>query len=161
MPGIGLEVSLTQGARPPDVTTGQNGVIRCLGDFERTALGLISAEETGVDHHTVKPFLSARLGFSPPVSELQLPGCVFLGGRVDYLDGRPVAALVYTFGQHIVNAFIWPASGRDRAPAFQMERGFRIARWSQGDMEHWVISDVNGEEFRRLVQSMVSAGTPR
>ena len=127
----------------------------------RATLGQHLVDVASSDHHTVKPFLSARLGFSPPVNELQLPGCVFLGGRVDYLDGRPVAALVYKFGEHIVNAFIWPASGRDREPAFQMERGFRIARWSQGDMEHWVISDVNGEEFKRLVRSMVSAGTPR
>ena len=127
----------------------------------RATLGQHLVDVASSDHHTVKPFLSARLGFSPPVNELQLPGCVFLGGRVDYLDGRPVAALVYKFGEHIVNAFIWPASGRDRAPAFQMERGFRIARWSHDDMEHWVISDVNGEEFRRLVESMVSAGTPR
>lgn len=127
----------------------------------RATLGQHLLDVASSDHHTVKPFLSARLGFSPPVNELKLPGCVFLGGRVDYLDGKPVAALVYKLGEHIVNAFVWPASGRDRPPMFEMERGFRVARWSQDDMEHWVISDVNAEEFKTLVQSMVAAGTPR
>ena len=109
------------------------------------------------DHHTVKPFLSAKLGFSPPVIDQPLPGCAFLGGRVDYVDGRPVAALVYRQGQHIVSSLIWPSNGADRAPTYLEERGFRIAHWSYRQMEHWLISDVNREEFRALVHGIVAA----
>jgi anti-sigma factor RsiW len=123
----------------------------------RSTLGQHLVDVASSDHHTVKPFLSARLGFSPPVHELALPGSVFLGGRVDYLGGRPVAALVYRQGEHVVNAFVWPEPGGDSAPEFATERGYRIARWSQGGMRHCVISDVNRDEFRRLVDAVRSS----
>jgi len=124
----------------------------------RSTLGQHLVDVASSDHHTVKPFLSARLGFSPPVHELPLPGSVFLGGRVDYLGGQPVAALVYRQGQHVVNTFVWPDSGRsDSAPEFSSERGFLVAHWSQGGMRHCVISDVNREEFRELVNAVRSS----
>jgi len=113
------------------------------------------------DHHTVKPFLSAKLGFSPPVVDQPLPGCAFLGGRVDYVDGRPVAALVYRQGQHIVSSLIWPSNGADRAPTYLEERGFRIAHWTHRQMEHWLISDLNREEFRAFVHAIAAAEADR
>jgi len=124
----------------------------------RSTVGQHLVDVASSDHHTVKPFLSARLGFSPPVHELQLPGSVFLGGRVDYLDGQPVAALVYRQGEHVVNSFVWPDSGgSDSAPEFSSERGFRVAHWSQGGMRHCVISDVNRDEFQNLVNAVRSS----
>jgi anti-sigma factor RsiW len=106
------------------------------------------------DHHTVRPWLSSKLDFSPPVDELQVSDSVFLGGRVDYLDGHPVAALVYRQGAHIVNSFVWPSSGKDSSPEFSAGRGFRTAHWSQGGMNHWVVSDLNAEEFERVVRAI-------
>ena len=79
----------------------------------RATLGQHLVDVASSDRHTVKPWLSARLDYSPPVAELPVPGSVFLGGRVDYLDGRPVAALVYRQGEHIVNAFVWPTTARE------------------------------------------------
>ena len=123
----------------------------------RSTIGQHLLDVASSDHHTVKPFLSSRLGYSPPVRELELPGSVFLGGRVDYLDGRPVAALVYRQDQHIVNSFVWPDAGGDSKPQFTSERGFLIAHWSQGGMRHCVISDVNREEFQRVVDALRAA----
>jgi anti-sigma factor RsiW len=121
----------------------------------RSTVGQHLVDVASSDQHTVKPFLSQRLGFSPPVRELQLPGSVFVGGRVDYLGGRPVAALVYRQGEHVVNSFVWPdTAGGDTAPEFALERGFRIAHWAQGGMRHCVISDVNRDEFQRVVDSV-------
>jgi anti-sigma factor RsiW len=120
----------------------------------RSTLGQHLVDVASSDHHTVKPFLSARLGFSPPVDELRIPGSTFLGGRVDYLEGRPVAALVYKQGEHIVNAFVWPTTASDSSPNFAEERGFRTAHWSHNGMTHWVISDVNGQEFDTLVKAI-------
>jgi len=121
----------------------------------RSTVGQHLVDVASSDQHTVKPFLSQRLGFSPPVRELQLPGSVFVGGRVDYLGGRPVAALVYRQGEHVVNSFVWPdTAGSDTAPEFALERGFRIAHWAQGGMRHCVISDVNRDEFQRVVDSV-------
>jgi anti-sigma factor RsiW len=120
----------------------------------RSTVGPHLVDVLSSDHHTVKPFLSSKLGFSPPVAELPLAGSVFVGGRVDYLDGRPVAALVYRQGDHVVNSFVWPDSASDSKPEFATERGYRIAHWLQGGMRHCVISDVNREEFQRLVEAV-------
>ena len=109
------------------------------------------------DHHTVKPYLSARLDFSPPVRELAVPGSTFLGGRVDYLDGRPVAALVYRQGKHIVDAYVWPTQDRDSAVRMSSERGFRLARWSRDGMAHCVISDVSPDVFAAIAKDLATA----
>ena len=101
--------------------------------------------------------LAAKLDFSPPVHALPLPGSVLLGARVDYLDGRPVAALVYRQGGHVVNSFVWPGPAADRSPSFTAQRGFQLAHWAQGGMTHWAISDLNREEFAALVQAQVVA----
>jgi anti-sigma factor RsiW len=127
----------------------------------RSTLGQHLVDVESSDHHTVKPWLSSRLDFSPPVSELQIPGSVFLGGRVDYLDGHPVAALVYKQGAHVVNSFVWPASAKDRQPEFSTVRGFQTAHWSRGGMNHWVISDVNSAEFSAVVAAIRSTDGER
>lgn len=106
------------------------------------------------DHHVVKPYLSSRLDFSPPVRELAIPGSTFLGGRVDYLDGRPVAALVYRQGEHVVDSFVWPTTAADSGVKMSSLRGFRLASWSRQGMSHWLISDVNGEEFAAIVREL-------
>jgi len=124
----------------------------------RSTLGEHLVDVASSDHHQVKPFLSARLGFSPPVGELPIAGSSFVGGRVDVLDGRPVAALVYRQGAHVVNTFVWPTKEADRAPAYAQDRGFRTAHWNAGGMTHWVVSDVEGQEFRVVVEAVRRAG---
>ncbi len=124
----------------------------------RSMLGQHLVDIASSEHHVVKPWLSSRLDFSPPVKELPLPGSVFVGGRVDYLGGHPVAALVYRQGEHVVNSFVWPSAGRDSAPDFTTQRGFRAAHWTQGGMAHWVVSDVNREEFKAVVDAVRAGG---
>ena len=127
----------------------------------RATLGQHLVDVASSDHHTVKPFLSSKLGYSPPVGELRIPGSVFLGARVDYLDARPVAALVYKQGEHIVDSFVWPSTASDSQPSFSAERGYLTAHWSHKGMTHWVISDVNREEFRSVVSAIAVAGIDR
>lgn len=126
----------------------------------RSTLGQHLVDVASSDHHTVKPWLSSKLDFSPPVEELPLPGSQLLGGRVDYLDGHPVAALVYRQGAHVVNAFVWPASGDDRKVRFSQSRGFQVAHWTSGGMAHWVVSDVNRDEFAAVVAAIRAAQGP-
>jgi len=123
----------------------------------RSTLGQHLVDVASSDHHTVKPWLSSKLDFSPPVTELQIPGSVFLGGRVDYLDGHPVAALVYRQGEHVVNSFVWPGTAKDSKAEFSEERGFQTAHWSHSGMTHWVISDVNRSEFKTVIGAIQSA----
>jgi anti-sigma factor RsiW len=127
----------------------------------RSTLGQRLVDVASSDRHTVKPWLSSKLDFSPPVAELSLPGSVFLGGRVDYVDGRPVAALAYLQGQHVMNAFLWPSEGQDRAAVFTAERGFQVAHWTRSGMNHWVISDLSREEFTTVVRALEAAAAAR
>ena len=121
----------------------------------RSTLGEHLIDVASSDHHTVKPWLSSKLDFSPPVRDTDIGSAIFLGGRVDYLDGRPVAALVYRQGPHVVDAFIWPGDG-EHAVTFMTERGYQIARWTHRGMQHWVVSDVNRAEFVALVEHLAA-----
>jgi anti-sigma factor RsiW len=127
----------------------------------RSTLGQRLVDVASSDRHTVKPWLSSKLDFSPPVTELQLPGSVFLGGRVDYVDGRSVAALAYQQGQHVVNAYLWPSDSKDSAAVFSAERGFQIAHWTRSGMNHWVISDLGREQFTTVVRALEAGGAVR
>ena len=127
----------------------------------RSTLGEHLVDVASSDHHTVKPWLSSKLDFSPPVDELHLPDCVFVGGRVDYLGGRPVAALVYRKGAHVVSNFVWPSAAKDSKAEFAAERGFQTAQWSQGAMTHWVVSDVNRDEFKTVVRAIQVAANDK
>ncbi len=124
----------------------------------RSTLGQHLVDIASSEHHVVKPWLSSKLDFSPPVNELPIPGSVFLGGRVDYVDGHPAAALVYRQGEHVVNSFVWLNTGKDTQPEFSSRRGFQMAHWSQAGMAHWVISDVNREEFKIVVGAVRAGG---
>jgi anti-sigma factor RsiW len=104
------------------------------------------------DHHTVKPWLSARLDFSPPVDPPA--GSELLGARVDYVDGRPVATLVLRHAGHTVDHFVWPVAANDAAIVTGSERGFQLAHWTRAGMRHWVVSDLNAQEFAALVRSL-------
>ncbi len=124
-----------------------------IASHARATLAQHLVDVESSNHHTVKPWLSARLDFSPPVQELSLPGSSLVGGRVDYLDGRPVAALVYRHAGHVVEQFVWPAQG-DQRVAISSQRGFNVGHWSRAGMAHWVVSDLNPTEFADLVHDL-------
>jgi anti-sigma factor RsiW len=78
-----------------------------------------------------------------------------VGGRLDYLDGRPVAALVYRRREHLINLFIWPDSGTEPGEIRQETRqGYRLIHWSKAGMNYWVVSDLNPAELNEMVQRL-------
>jgi anti-sigma factor (TIGR02949 family) len=99
------------------------------------------------DQHTVKPWFQGKLDFSPPVPDLTQAGFVLAGGRVDRIDGRAAAALVYRRRLHIINVFIWPASDNARATDARTVRGFHERHWMRHGMSIWAVSDVNEEDL--------------
>lgn len=108
------------------------------------------------DRHTVKPWFNGKLNFSPPVADLAPQGFALVGGRLDYLDGRPVAALVYRHNQHPINLYIWPGPAMDAAPQGQDRSGYHLARWTSGGMNYWAISDLAANELGNFVETVRS-----
>ena len=107
------------------------------------------------NQHTVKPWFEGKLDFSPPVKDLAASGFPLSGGRLDYIAGRPVAALAYKGGQHIINLFIWPASADHSPGATQDYHGFHVVSWTQAGMACHAVSDINAKalgEFARAFQ---------
>lgn len=104
------------------------------------------------DQHTVKPWFNGRLDFSPPVKDLSTEGFPLVGGRLDYLAGRPVAALVYGRRRHLINLMVWPVPREpDRSLAAVTRQGYHLFHWTQGGMVYWTVSDLNEDEMRQFV----------
>jgi anti-sigma factor RsiW len=112
------------------------------------------------DQHTVKPWFAGKLDFSPPVKDLTAQEFPLIGGRLDYVDGRSVAALVFQRNKHIINLFVWPADKADaKATPVAPIQGYNAIRWVKGGMVFWAVSDLNEKELMGFAQNF-SADVP-
>jgi mycothiol system anti-sigma-R factor len=105
------------------------------------------------DQHTVKPWLDVKLDFAVPVVDLSSEGFPLIGGRLDYLDNRPVAALVYGRRKHFINLFVWPAASDEaKAPKTITREGYQLLHWADSDFNYWAVSDVNINDLQLFKQ---------
>jgi anti-sigma factor RsiW len=102
------------------------------------------------NHHTVKPWLAAHAGMSPPVTDFANEGFVLVGGRVDEVAGARAAVMVYRHGNHTIDLFAWLDRGA-ALPQPGLTRGFHSAFWKRGDMDYAAVSDVDAQAFQKFV----------
>ena len=106
-------------------------------------------EVASSDRHTVKPWFQGKLDCAPPVPDVSAEGFPLLGGRVERVGGKAVAALAYARDRHIINVFVWPA-GRPQAPQVAVHKGLNLQHWSDGAMQVWVVSDAEAGEVEHF-----------
>jgi len=117
------------------------------------------SDVVSTDQHTVKPWFQGKLDFAPLVTDFSASGFPLTGGRLDYIDGRPVAALVYRHRLHVVNLFEWPAANpaAATAPELVTRNGYSLVRWKRGGLEYWLVSDAAGAELLKFAQLIAAS----
>jgi anti-sigma factor RsiW len=100
------------------------------------------------DQHTVKPWFAGRAEFAPQVRDFGAQGFALAGGRLDYVAGQRVAALVYRHDKHVVDLLMWPTAKPDARPQYSMSEGFHLASWISGGLEARAISDMGADEMK-------------
>jgi anti-sigma factor RsiW len=110
------------------------------------------------DQHTVKPWFNGRLDAAPPVVDLTAQGFTLIGGRLDYVDTRPIGAIVYRRRAHVINLFVaQTASTEHNAAKIETIQGFNIRRWSDRGLNYWAVSDLAADELADFGEKFESA----
>jgi anti-sigma factor RsiW len=144
---------LVQVARPPSHADLLNQEI--VSAHVRSLMGDHLTDFPSSDQHTVKPAFAGRIDFSPEVKDLASEGFPLVGGRLDYLDRRPAAALVYQRRKHFINLFIWPSeNGADEKAVQTTLRGYNVIRWTRSGMSYSAISDVAPTDLWSFEQAL-------
>jgi anti-sigma factor RsiW len=131
---------------------------RILGEVVSAHLRSLQADHLtdvqSTDQHTVKPWFNGRLDVAPPVVDLTAVGFTLLGGRLDYVAGRAVAAIAYRRRVHVINLFVTPDFGRglgaERATKMETLQGFNIRRWTSSGLNFWAVSDISADELQEF-----------
>ncbi|EHP41435.1 putative transmembrane anti-sigma factor [Cupriavidus basilensis OR16] len=106
------------------------------------------------DRHTVKPWFDGKVDFAPPVVDLVQQGYPLVGGRLDYLNGRPVAVMIYRYKLHPINLYVWPGNDAGTTPRIYAQQGYHLAHWSAAGMNYWAITDAGEAELNGFVTDL-------
>jgi anti-sigma factor RsiW len=146
---------------PPGSSAGEVTAREVVNEHLRSLTGNHLTDVLSSNQHTVKPWFDGRLNFTPPVKDLGPEGFPLVGGRLDYLDNRPVAALVYRRRQHIINLFIAPAEhAGDARPTGQVRAGYNIVHWTKSGMTYWAVSSLSAAELAKFAQLVSEESSP-
>ncbi|HLW35369.1 MAG TPA: anti-sigma factor [Chthoniobacterales bacterium] len=122
-----------------------------IANHVRSLLATHLVDIASSDQHTVKPWFDGKIDFAPDVHDFAMSGFPLVGGRLDYLDGKTVVALVYQRNKHPINVFIVPSTeSGETSPVSTMRRGYNVLSWKNREMRYWAVSDLNETELRQL-----------
>lgn len=116
----------------------------------RSLMGNHLIDVASSDHHTVKPWFAGKLDFSPPVADFASRGFALVGGRVDYLQHRDTAVLIYRHDKHIITVFVYPEDTGGDEIAAREERGYNVVSWTRNALRVVAVSDMEMTELRKL-----------
>ena len=119
----------------------------------RSLIGTHLLDVPSLDQHTVKPWFNGKIDFAPPVPELSSYGFPLAGGRLDYVNGRTVPALVYRRRLHTINLFVWPATAASDRRV--QKDGYSLDEWSEGGLRYAAVSDISPSELDQFRQAFV------
>jgi anti-sigma factor RsiW len=153
--GVVMALATVRGTRPvwlfPSgaqiATSGASLTNQIVASHVRSLMGLHLLDVASTDQHTVKPWFNGKVNFSPPVNDFAAQGYPLIGGRLDYLGGHAVAALVYRHRAHPINVFVWPEGGADQKSASTSEQGYAVIEWRHDGMHFAAVSDVNRNDL--------------
>jgi anti-sigma factor RsiW len=124
-----------------------------LSSHLRSLMGTHLLDVPSSDQHTVKPWFNGKLNFSPDVKDFSSQGFRLVGGRIEYIDDRTVAALVYQRRQHFINLFTWPSPSSSQRGYSEMKRsGYNLVSWTEDGMTCWAVSDLQTSELEQFAQ---------
>jgi anti-sigma factor RsiW len=153
--GVGGLVSASAAASVALVTLNQESEESIVTEAVSAHLRSLQAEHlvdvVSTDRHTVKPWFNGRLDVAPPVVDLTAQGFTLIGGRLDYINGRAVAAIVYRRRVHIINLFVAQRMGSAlQSPRLESVQGFNVRRWASQGLNLLAVSDINSDELEEF-----------
>jgi anti-sigma factor RsiW len=162
-PGLAAAVALiavaaiggfNAGRRQADASAMRDAIV---SSHVRSLLATHLTDVASSDRHTVKPWFTGVLDFAPTVVDPSAQGFPLLGGRLDYIAGRRVPALVYGRNRHVINLFQWPTPRSDAPMTTAVDNGYNILHWIAHRTEYWMVSDLNDAELRQCATLIQAA----
>ena len=147
---VGWNAMLLRSQRNTTGNTSSEVAQEIVSSHVRSLIGAHLLDVPSTEQHTVKPWFNGKLDYAPDVKDFAAAGFPLIGGRVDYIDHRPVAALVYKRREHVINLFVWPSASSLTAPA--AVNGFNLVAWNNAGMNYCAISDLNQAELRQFAE---------
>lgn len=137
---------------PVGLSTQDALVAEVASDHVRSLMANHLTDVLSTDQHTVKPWFDGKLAFAPPVTDFKDQGFPLVGGRLDFLAGHPVAAIVYQRRRHYINVFVCPENPDLSTASFEASHdGYNLIHWNRSGMNFWAVSDLNTAELQNLV----------
>jgi anti-sigma factor RsiW len=122
-------------------------IAEAISNHYRSLMAAHPVECASSDQHKVRPWFDGKLDYSPPVPDLTQAGYNLVGGRVDILEQRPVAAIVYQHDKRVINLFVWPAKNRKLDLDTQSERGYQFCGWNNAGLNFFCISEISAADL--------------